>query len=203
MVAIGSRWCAAACASMGVAFAMPAQASFVTTIDAVDVAALDLGDSGEWSQGEHWWQSGSTVVLNERWVGPRGASVVLDTHIQPLTRAPVNINFEKQLENTTGFGWTSFSLLLSAGAGASITNLQASANAEFGNVAIVDLGGGMFEILWSAGNGGVSVGGMTTLNFSFEIDGAISFSQVQTPIPAPGAALALAAGLGLAVRRRR
>lgn len=200
-------WTTAACAAaVGLGLATGAQAAFTVTWDEVQADPLDLGSDGQWTEGEEWMQSDSTTInLFENWVGAYGSNVFLGSTLDTGgTRVATAVNLDKLVDNNSGFFWNSFQVDLQAGAGATITNVAALTSGQFADVTITDNGGGSFTILWDqAGGTGVGLGGTADLMFSFDIDGVLSFSQVQTPIPAPGVAAFGLAGLAGLRRRRR
>jgi uncharacterized protein (TIGR03382 family) len=183
-----------------------ASGAFGVSWNPVQVEPLDLGEDDAWTEGEEWWMSptaSETIVLREEWVGAYGSSVTLATALTAEGRAATAIALDKNVVNNSGFTWTSFQVDLQAGAGATITNVLAQTSAQFADVSITDNGGGSFTILWLMDGGlGVGLGDTANLMFSFDLDGVLSFSQVQTPIPAPGA-LALFGLAGAAGCRRR
>lgn len=192
---------------LAICFAGGAFGAFGVSWDPAQTDALDLGADGEWTEGEEWWvspTSATTIVLSENWIGAHGSNVILGTTLDTVVRAPTTISLDKDVVNNSGFAWTSFQVDLQAGAGATITNVFAQTTAQFADVSILDNGGGSFTILWTLNGGaGVGLGATADLMFSFDIDGVLSFSQVQTPIPTPGGAALLALAGAAGIRRRR
>lgn len=177
----------------------------------VGISPLILGD-GEWTYGQlsqdpnnDWWTSGNNFLIRENWGGNFGVAVGLQMSAASADWGLVfPIGIMKDVTNSTNFSWTGFEILIDAGPGSTLSDVNASPNAAFSDVNIIDNGDGSFLISYSVGTGtGVSIGADTMLNFDFDIAGAIDFEIVQTPIPTPGsAALLTIAGLA-AVRRRR
>jgi len=194
-------------AGLAMGLAGAAHGAFEVSWDPIDVSALDLGPDNQWTFGEEWDVNAAsqTIMLFETWSGEFGSNVMLGSTVTASeTRVATAINLDKLVDNNSGFFWNSFQVDLQAGAGASITNVQAITGSQFADVMITDNGGGSFTILWEQGVGsGVGLGDAADLMFSFDIDGVLSFSQVQTPIPAPGAAAFGLAGLAGLRRQRR
>lgn len=181
------------------------------------IGPLVLND-GQWTFGQlsldpdnDWWvspSSPSTFLIREVWgtaAAVPGSMVNFEMGADmPDGRATFPIGISKDIQNASSFFWTAFTVDLVPGPGATISNVAAVANAEFGSVVVIDNLDGSFTIEFDQNGGtGVAIGNNTDINFSFDIDGAIDFEIIQVAIPAPGAfALMGMAGL-VAIRRRR
>ncbi|MFU8827934.1 MAG: hypothetical protein ACNA8P_00710 [Phycisphaerales bacterium] len=168
--------------------------------------------NNEWTYGpleesldNDWWVSGNTIMLRENWGGGFGSVVDFNFSAQSDgSRSIVPIGILKDVTNSTTFDWTAYDILLIAGMGATIGNVNAQPNSAFNDVTITDNGDGSFLMSFGMGAGsGVPIGDNVVFDFDFEISGDVSFTIVQIPIPTPGSAAVLAiAGLAAARRRR-
>lgn len=170
-------------------------------------AAVDLMDWG-WEQNprlnafaDEGWNSDGEFALDISMTAEspdRGALLTVPT------------DFRKTVTNLTGFAWTNFETQLIPSPGAVISNVMASPNAEFGNVAVVDNLDGSFSLLWDnlGGNGtGVSISDMVSFNFSFDVSGPsselVNYKIRQIPTPEPASIILLLSTGAVAVRKRR
>lgn len=187
--------------------AAPAQGAFQFDVTPIDVEALDLGEDGVWTQGEEWWPGPTEGSLNfaETWVGGFGSQVVLETSAVDATpRSPFGIDIGKDIDNNSGFTWTSYQVDIQVGPSTVVTDLTGLVNSQFADVTVNDLGGGAFSLLWEQGAGtGVSVGETAMIDFTITIDGQISFNISQTPIPTPASAALFGLAALAGARRRR
>jgi len=168
--------------------------------------------NNEWTYGpldetldNDWWVSGNTIMMRENWGGNFGSVVDFNVSAQSNgDRFNFPIGILKDVTNSTNFDWTAYDILLVAGMGATISNVNAQPNSAFNDVTVTDNGDGSFLISFGVGAGsGVPIGDNLVFDFDFEISGDINFKIVQTPIPTPGSAALLAiAGLAAARRRR-
>lgn len=187
--------------------AAPAQGAFQFDVNPVDVEALDLGDDGVWTQGEEWWPgpAGESLNFAETWIGAFGSQVVLETAATDATpRSPFGIDIAKDINNNSGFTWTSYQVDIQVGPNTVVTDLTGLTTGQFSEVTVTDLGGGAFSLLWEQGAGtGVSVGETAMIDLTITIEGQISFDITQTPIPTPASAALFGLAALTGARRRR
>lgn len=176
-----------------------------------------LLNNGEWTYGplsggpdNDWWvpTGTSTFMIREVWgtsAAVPGAVVDFLVGADPADglRAITPIGIMKDVTNASTFFWDGFVVDLIPQGNATISNVVANFNSEFGSVNVIDNGDGSWTIVWDQNGGtGVGIGNQTDLDFSFDIDNEINFQIIQTAIPTPGAMALLGLG-GLAAMRRR